>query len=458
MTRDQAVAAAATLVDDGRFETALGELVACRTDGEPAGIADYLDRLIIPWLTRLGFTHEIMANPEPGGPPILQAERIEDPALPTILTYGHGDTVPTMEGRWREDRDPLALTPDGDLLYGRGTADNKGQHLINLMALETVLEARGRLGFNIRMALEMGEEAGSPGLAKLFEANPDRFAADVLIASDGPRVRADRPTIFLGSRGALNFSLECRLREGAQHSGNWGGLLRDPGIRLAHALAAITDARGTIHVPEWRPTSLTNSVREAIASCPVGEEGPEIDPDWGEPALTPGERVWGWNSFAIRALGAGDAERPVNAIQPSAIAHCQLRFVVGTDEDDILPALRRHLDREGFSDVEILFDGDVDFHATRLDPDAPWAVWTAQSMERTAGAPPARLPNLGGSLPNEVFADILGLPTVWIPHSHPGCSQHAPNEHTLRPLCREALQLMAGVWWDLGEGGTPARG
>lgn len=457
MTRAQAVAAATALVDDGRFETALADLVACRTDGEPAGLADYLDRLIIPWLTRMGFAHEVMANPEPGGPPILQAERIEDPALPTVLTYGHGDTVPTMEGRWRENREPLALTADGDLLYGRGTADNKGQHLINLMALETVLETRGKLGFNIRLALEMGEEAGSPGLAKLFEAHPDRFAADVLIASDGPRVRADRPTIFLGSRGALNFSLQCKLREGAQHSGNWGGLLRDPGIRLAHALAAITDARGTIHVPEWRPTSLTNSVRAAIASCPVGEEGPEIDPDWGEPSLTPGERVWGWNSFAIRALGAGDVDRPVNAIQPSAIAHCQLRFVVGTDEAEILPALRRHLDREGFSDIEILFDGEVDFHATRLDPDAPWAVWTARSLERTAGTAPARLPNLGGSLPNEVFAEILGLPTVWIPHSHPGCSQHAPNEHTLRPLCREALGLMAGVWWDLGEGGTPPR-
>jgi hypothetical protein len=79
-------------------------------------------------------------------------------------------------------------------------------------------------------------------------------------------------------------------------------------------------------------------------------------------------------------------------------------------------------------------------------------------MERTAGRAPARLPNLGGSLPNEVFAEILGLPTVWIPHSHPGCSQHAPDEHMLRPVCREALALMAGLWWDLGDPeGRPGR-
>jgi HEPN domain-containing protein len=65
--------------------------------------------------------------------------------------------------------------------------------------------------------------------------------------------------------------------------------------------------------------------------------------------------------------------------------------------------------------------------------------------------PDALLPNLGGSLPNDVFADILGLPTVWIPHSYPGCQQHAPDEHLLAPVAREALQLMTGLFWDLGE-------
>jgi acetylornithine deacetylase/succinyl-diaminopimelate desuccinylase-like protein len=444
MSRETVVSQARGLVGSGEFEAALAELVACRTDAPDTGAAAYLDGLMIPRLEAMGFVCTTLDNPEPGGP--------------AVLSYGHGDTVPLMEGRWAEARDPLRLTADGDRLYGRGTADNKGQHLINLMALERVIAARGgRLGFTLKLALEMGEEAGSPGLAKLLAAEAERFGADVLIASDGPRVRADRPTMFLGSRGALNFRLVCDLRPGAHHSGNFGGLLRDPGIRLAQAIACVTDPMGVIRVPEWRPDSLTPAVRAAIATCPVGEEGPEIDPGWGEPGLTPGERVWGWNSFCIRALEAGDPERPVNAIQGRAAAHCQLRFVVGTDEDDILPALRRHLDREGFADVAVEADGDVDFHATRLDPDAPWAVWTAESLERTAGAPPARLPNLGGSLPNEVFSEILGLPTVWIPHSHPGCSQHAPDEHLLRPVCEEALGLMAGIWWDLGEPeGRPA--
>ena len=90
-------------------------------------------------------------------------------------------------------------------------------------------------------------------------------------------------------------------------------------------------------------------------------------------------------------------------------------------------------------------------HATRLDPDSKWVRWAVASIERTTGLRPAILPNLGGSLPNEVFADTLGLPTIWIPHSYTACSQHAPNEHMLGSIAREGLGIMAGIFWDLGE-------
>ena len=76
---------------------------------------------------------------------------------------------------------------------------------------------------------------------------------------------------------------------------------------------------------------------------------------------------------------------------------------------------------------------------------------------RTTGRRPAILPNLGGSLPNDVFAETLGLPTVWVPHSYPGCSQHAPNEHLPLEIVGEGLAIMAGLYFDLGEPGCPAR-
>jgi acetylornithine deacetylase/succinyl-diaminopimelate desuccinylase-like protein len=228
---------------------------------------------------------------------------------------------------------------------------------------------------------------------------------------------------------------------------------------LAHALASITDANGAIRVSEWRPDSLTPAVRAALADLVIegGADGPEIDADWGEPGLTPAERVFGWCSFEVLAFVTGNPDKPVNAIPPRASAHCQLRYVVGVDPADIVPALRRHLDREGYGMVKLAPARDGFFAATRLAPDHPWVKWTAASIERTAGKTPAILPNLGGSLPNDVFADVLGLPTVWIPHSYAACSQHAPNEHLLAPVAREALAIMAGIFWDLGEGGSVPR-
>ncbi|MBY9027941.1 M20/M25/M40 family metallo-hydrolase, partial [Pseudomonas fluorescens] len=140
--------------------------------------------------------------------------------------YGHGDVVDGMEGEWRDGRDPWRTTVAGARLYGRGTADNKGQHSINMAALRAVREARGgKLGFNAKFIVEMGEEIGSPDLGKVCDLNRDALKADLFMASDGPRLSADRPTLFLGCRGGIRIHLDVNLRDGGHHSGNWGGVL-----------------------------------------------------------------------------------------------------------------------------------------------------------------------------------------------------------------------------------------
>jgi len=460
MSRKRAIETAERYFDEGAFAADLERRVAIRsTSQEPDDgvLGAYLRAEMTPCLERLGFECRVLDNPVAGGPPFLVAERIEDPTCTTVLSYGHGDTVRGQAGTWRDGRDPWTLDTAGDRFYGRGTADNKGQHTVNLGALGAVLETRGRLGFNSRILIEMGEEVGSPGLEALCRQHRDGLlAADLFIASDGPRLAADRPTLFLGARGVEPFELVVALREGAHHSGNWGGLLTDPAIILAHALAAITDARGRILVPEWRP-AIPESVRRALDGLSVsgGAQGPEIDPGWGEPGLTPAEQVFAFNSFDVLALDAGNPRQPVNAIPHRASAWCALRYVVGTDADDIVPALARHLAGAGFDQVEVRRGASGRFPATRLDPDDPWVDRVARSVRVTTGAPPAILPNLGGSLPNHCFSDILGLPTIWVPHSYAGCSQHAPDEHLLTPVARQGLAIMAGLFWDLGE--TTAR-
>jgi len=457
MTRAAAIAAVEKYFDAGGFIAELSRRIAIPTESQnPARAAElqrYLDSEMSESLARLGMTSRIFSNPIGKGGPFLIAELIEDPKRPTALMYGHGDVIRGQDEQWRAGLNPWAVKQEGERIYGRGTADNKGQHTINLAAIEAVLRTRGKLGFNLKVLIETGEEMGSPGLKEFCEQNKKALAADVLIASDGPRLQPGRATIFLGSRGVMNFTLTVDPGKGAHHSGNWGGLLANPGIVLSHAIASITDARGSIRVPEWRPDSLTPAVRAALADLQIdgGEEGPAIDSDWGEPGLTSAEKVFGWSSFEVLAFVTGNPERPVNAIPARASATCQLRYVVGIEPDEILPALRRHLERNGFSSVAVAPAREVVMHATRLDPESPWVKWAVASIERTTGKKPAILPNLGGSLPNEVFADILGLPTVWIPHSYASCSQHAPNEHLLAPVARDALRIMAGIYWDLGE-------
>lgn len=460
MTREQAIAQAEQCFDSGAFRALLARRLALPTESQnperAAVLADYLESEIRPAFEAMGFTCRTLTHPKALAP-FLYAERIEDAALPTVLGYGHGDVIRGLEKEWKEGLTPWALTEAEGRWYGRGIADNKGQHTINMEALRLVLQARGKLGFNAKYLIEMGEETGSMGLRELCAEYRDMLAADLLIASDGPRLAPQRPTIFLGARGSLNVDLSIEARAGGHHSGNWGGLISNPGIQLAHAISTIVSPTGQIRIPEWVPTELPAAVRRALADCQVdgGADGPEIEPDWGEPGLSPAERVFGWCSFEVLAYKTGNPETPVNAIPPRAWARCQLRFVVGVDPDDLIPALRRHLDSHGFSMVKIALTRESMFRATRIDPDDAWVQWAVDSLERTSGQKTALLPNLGGSLPNDIFTDVLGLRTIWVPHSYPGCSQHAPNEHLPPELLRQALGLMTGLYWDLGAGDTP---
>src|SRR5215467_1770331 len=427
-SRAGAIGRARAYFESGSFEADLARRVAYRTESQllPGSLPElhrYLDAEMAPAFQRLGFTVRIFENPMAGQGPVLLATRIEDAKLPTVLGYGHGDVVRGLEDQWTKGKGPWITARDGDRLYGRGTADNKGQHTINMAALDAVRAERGgHLGFNAKFMIEMGEEAGSKGLAELVAAHKSAFAADVLIASDGPRVKPERPTMTLGCRGAINFDLVCDLREGGHHSGNWGGLIANPGVILAHALSSIVGSRG-------------------------------------EPGLSPAERVHAANVFNILAFTTGTPGRPVNAITPKAVANCQLRFVAGT-EAGVMPALQAHLDARGFDRVKVVPPpgmNDGRFAATQTEPDHPWAQFVCQSLQRSANAKPAMLPATGGSICNDVFTDILGMPTIWIPHSYASCSQHAPDEHILMPVTRSAIVLMAGLYWDLGEGKVPGK-
>jgi acetylornithine deacetylase/succinyl-diaminopimelate desuccinylase-like protein len=459
MTRADAIARAQGQIPSGAFLRELDRRVGFQTESQNAERADalraYLEQELQPAFSELDFTSRLIESPS-GKSPFLLAEHREGASLPTVLMYGHGDVVDGMLGEWRDGLDPWRLTQIGNRVYGRGTADNKGQHSINLAALRAVREARGgHLGFNAKFIIEMGEEIGSPDLGKVCESLADELKADVFVGSDGPRLAADRPTVFLGCRGGIRIHLDVNLRDGGHHSGNWGGVLANPATILASAIATLVDGHGRLKLDALKPPRLTNQIRGLLADVevrPTADE-PALSENWGEEGLSPAERLYAWNTLEVLAMSAGNIEKPANAIPGRARAVLQLRFVVGTKYDQAVDAVRTHLEANGFPMIEV--SATQSFIASRTDFDSPWIKWSADSIKQTTGRAPAVLPNFGGSLPNDVFSEKLGLPTIWVPHSYPGCSQHAPDEHILLNVTEEALGIMAGLFWDLGEMGRP---
>jgi len=462
MGRKDAINRVEKFFDDGSFFELLSKRIAINTgsraDDRNPWMLEYLKKQMIPSLENMDFNCRIIENSEEPCAPFLIADRIEDETLPGILIYGHGDTVPGMDDQWKHGLSPFTLTKEGDRWYGRGAADNKGQHAINLAALECVIKEKKQLGFNVTLLLEMGEEAGSPGLHAICEKEKKALSADVLIASDGPRIDPETPTIFGGSRAVFNFDLKIHLRKGGHHSGNWGGLLANPGIILSHAIACLVDAKGKISVPALRPETIAPSIKKAIDKLMIkGEGGPAIDPQWGEPGLSAAQKVYGWNTLDVLAFECGNPSEPVNAIPPKAWARCHIRFIADSDPDTFVPAIRQHLDNHGFSMVEIEPVANNYGLATRMDPDNPWVKFVTASFKTTLGKPDPKiafLPNLGGTLPNDAFSHVLGMPTIWVPHSYGGCNQHAPNEHILEKITRQGLGLMTGLFWDIAENKT----
>ena len=457
---ERARALAAAHWDGGALLDELRALVTIPSESQnPASAGElrrYLEQGVAPHLREPAFEVAILDNPAPDGGPFLVATRTEAPDLPTVLIYGHGDVVNGNPDEWRPGLDPWTVTVDCDRIYGRGTADNKGQHLIALKALSMTARAReGNLGFNAKVVIETGEERGSIGLAEFLERHRDLLAADVFIGVDGPRQCFSRPEIRLGNRGVLVFDLVVNLRDGSHHSGHWSGVLADPGILLSHAISVLVSAEGRILVPEWLPQAIPEAVREACRTMIADPlpDMPEGDAGWGEPGMNRLERTHIWSGVTVQTLLAGNPARPMNAVPPSARARVEIRHTVDADPEAFLPALRRRLDECGLSRVAVEpVDDEVPFPAHRTDLGNPWVVRVTDILAEASRGPVNVVPCSSGSDPGGLFARILGLPVIWMPHSYAGCRQHGPDEHALGSLLRRGLIDMTDLFCGLADG------
>jgi acetylornithine deacetylase/succinyl-diaminopimelate desuccinylase-like protein len=371
---------------------------------------------------------------ETGGHPIVVAERIEDPALPTIVVYGHYDVQPG---------DPLDLwktspfepiVRDGRML-GRGSADDKGQILIHLAALEALLSTRGKLPVNVKYLFEGEEESSSVNLERWMAANPERCSADAVIISDSGFFDGNRPALTVGLRGITYMQVDVRNSDVDLHSGSYGGAVINPANALASMIASLHDENRHVTVPGFYDdvVELTPDDRAALAALPFSEAnflaGIDAKATQGEAGFSTVERRGARPTLDVNGIWGGFTGDGSKTIIP-AHAHAKISCRLVTAQDparialQVEAALKAAAPRGLQVEVQNLGNG-YPFLTPLGDP---YLSAAANALKETFGADPLYIRE-GGSIPiAALFQRELLLPVVLLGFTPPDDNAHAPNE------------------------------
>ncbi len=390
---------------------------------------------------------------ETGGSPVVLGIGPQRPGRPTVIVYGHYDVQPPDPlDAW--DTPPFQPTLRNGRLYGRGTADNKGQHLAQIMAMEGLRASYGELPCNVKVLLDGEEELGSPNLPAFVERNRELLAADLAIWSDGPVHESGRWTVVFGVRGIVTFELRAGGANRPLHSGNWGGVAPNPLWTLVHLLASMKNRENRVTVDGFydRVRPLSQLELDALDQMPVDLDRVKASLGLGrldEPADRGFyERLVAWPTLTINGLHGGYGGPGTQTILPNqAIAKCDVRLVPDQSAVEVLDLLRAHV-RANAPDVELVGGGSMEPSRTPID--SPFTEPIRKGMVAALGEEPLLVPPLGGSLPAYVFTSILGLPTFGMPLANADQTNHAPNENLEVERFISGIKAAASVLAHLG--------
>jgi acetylornithine deacetylase/succinyl-diaminopimelate desuccinylase-like protein len=390
---------------------------------------------------------------ETPGWPLVLGHRAGRPGSPTVLVYGHYDvqppdpleawTSPPFEPEIRDGR-----------MFGRGTADNKGQHLAQLLAVESLLAATGELPCTVRLLLDGEEEIGSPNLAAFAAGHRELLASDLVVWSDGPVDPAGGWRLVFGVRGIASFELRAKGANRSLHSGNWGGVAPNPLWTLVQLLASMRDGNGQITVEGFaddvRP--LGPAEQAALARLPVDPEAVKADLGLEELDVPVergfAERLAAWPTLTINGLHGGYGGQGTQTVLPNqAVAKCDVRLVHAQRAEDVYAKLEAHVARHA-PGVELVRQGSME--PSRTPMDSAFTAPIRAGMAAAQGADPLLVPVLGGSLPLHVFTGVLGLPTFGVPLGNPDQANHAPDENLDLDRFHTGIKTAAAVLAQLG--------
>ncbi len=374
------------------------------------------------------------------GHPIVYADKIIDPTLPTILVYGHYDVQPAdpIELWDSGPFDPIIkktdVHPDG-AIFARGACDDKGQAFMHIKAFEGML-ATDSLPCNVKFMIEGEEEVGSVHLGQFCNDNKERLSCDMILVSDTSIIANDTPSITVGLRGLSYIEVEVIGPNRDLHSGVYGGAVANPINVLAKMIASLQDEDNKITIPGFYDdvAIVTDQERAEMNKAPFDIEHYKKDlvigDVHGEKGYTTIERASIRPTLDCNGIWGGYIGEGAKTVLPSkAFAKISMRLVPNQSSDVITELFKKHFESIAPDSVQVIVRPHHGGEAAVTPTDTPEYQAAYKAMQKTYGKNP--LPARGGgSIPIvALFEKVLGVKTVLMGFGLNSDDIHSPNEH-----------------------------
>lgn len=368
------------------------------------------------------------------GHPIVYGEKIIDPALPTVIVYGHYDVQPPdpME-LW--DSPPFEPVIKDEKIYARGACDDKGQVFMHIKAFELMMKTNS-LSCNVRFMIEGEEEVGSTNLGKWIHENKARLKGDVILISDTSIIANDIPSIDVGLRGLSYVEVEVTGPNRDLHSGVYGGAVANPITVLCEMIAKMKDENNHITIPGFYDDVLTLTQGERVELNKAPFSLDEYKKDLavadvlGEKGYTTLERTGIRPTFELNGIWGGYIGEGAKTVLPGkAYAKISMRLVPNQGSDKITKLFADYFTSIAPSSVKVKVTPHHGGEPVVTPTDSIAFKAASNAMETTFGKKP--IPTRGGgSIPIvALFEKELGLKSVLMGFGLDSDLIHSPNEH-----------------------------
>ncbi len=408
---------------------------------------------VLARIRKLGFDaaiHETRRHP------LVCGNRISNPSRPTLLIYGHYDVQPPEPlEEWISP--PFSPTVRDGFVYARGAADDKGQFLTYLKAMEVILEVTGDLPVNVKILVEGEEEIGSPSLKPYLEKHGRELEADAAVISDGSQFARGIPAITYGLRGLAYFQIDVTGPRIDLHSGLFGGVITNPIQALAEILAGLKNPDGSVAIPGFYDdvADLEEWERKEMASLPLDESALKeylgVDAFTGERGYGIQERKTARPTLDVNGIWGGfSGEGAKTVIASKAGAKVSMRLVPNQSQERAKRLFHDYFHSLDIPGIKIRLTDLYGADPVLIARNRPHIRAAQRAVAVGFGKKPVFLRE-GGSIPIvNYFKEIVGIETVLLlGWGSPDDGAHSPNERFSLDDYHHGIRAAAALFYEM---------